>query len=371
MAATADAAGTRRAASPRRPAEPLARLATALGLVALLAAVAFASSLGAEITERRAAEGLVRVAAVVALFVFVGNSGVISFGHVGFMAIGAYASGLLTLAPQMKALLLPDLPAWLGALELDPLSAALAGGVLAALVASVVGGPLMRLSGIQASIATFAFLSIVYTVIANWTAVTGGSSSMLGLPVTTTLPIAFAGAAVSVLAAWAYGETRSALLLRASREDLVAARSVGVRVERRRLEAFVLSAFLSGLAGTLYGHFLGVLRPDMFHLDLTFLTIAMLVIGGMRSLTGAVLGAVLIGLLTELFRLSEVGVELGSGRIAAPPGLGDAVLALIMLLVVLLRPSGLVGEATWLGRRVRGTVARESAAGDATREGRR
>ena len=367
----AAAAGERRAASAWRPAEPLARLATALGLVVLLGAIALASTLGPEITERRAAEGLVRVAAVVALFVFVGNSGVISFGHVGFMAIGAYASGLLTLPAQMKGILLPDLPAWLAALTLDPFSAALAGSALAALFALIVGAPLMRLSGIQASIATFALLSIVYTVIANWTAVTGGSNSMVGLPVTTTLPTAFAGAAASVLAAWAYGETRSALLLRASREDLVAARSIGIRIERRRLEALVLSAFLAGFAGTLYGHFLGVLRPDMFHLDLTFLTVAMLVIGGMRSLTGAVIGAVLIGLLSELFRLSEVGVALAGGRLAAPPGLGDAALALIMLLVVLFRPRGLVGDTTWLSRRPQGTIARTPASGDAGRGGRR
>jgi branched-chain amino acid transport system permease protein len=118
---------------------------------------------------------------------------------------------------------------------------------------------------------------------------------------------------------------------------------------RRRLEAFGISAFLSGIAGVLLAHFLGTVRVETFYLDLTFLLIAMLVIGGMRSLTGAVVGAIAITALTELLRMAEAGVTLANTTIAAPGGLGDAVLALLMLSIILYRPSGIAGgrEFSW------------------------
>ena len=142
---------------------------------------------------------------------------------------------------------------------------------------------------------------------------------------------------------------RSALLLRASREDEAAAAASGVHIVRHRLIAFVISGFLSGIAGVLLAHFLGTVRVETFYLDLTFLIVAMLVIGGMRSLTGAVLGALVIAALTELLRQVEIGVSVGGTTIAAPPGLGDAILALLMLLIILFRPKGIAGgkEIAW------------------------
>ena len=99
----------------------------------------------------------------------------------------------------------------------------------------------------------------------------------------------------------------------------------------------------------LLAHYLGTVRVETFYLDLTFLIVAMLVIGGMRSLTGAVLGALVIAALTEFLRQAEIGVLIGGAKIAAPPGLGDAILALIMLLIILFRPKGIAGgkELSW------------------------
>jgi len=124
---------------------------------------------------------------------------------------------------------------------------------------------------------------------------------------------------------------------------------MGVHIVRHRLFAFVISGFLSGIAGVLLAHFLGTVRVETFYLDLTFLIVAMLVIGGMRSLSGAVIGAIVIAALTELLRQVEIGIPIGSVTIAAPPGLGDAILALIMLLIILFWPKGIAGgkEITW------------------------
>jgi branched-chain amino acid transport system permease protein len=299
--------------------------------------------------QRRATQALINLVAVVGLYVFVGNSGVLSFGNVAFMAVGAYVSALLTMKTTAKSVFLPDLPALIANTEWLPFSGALAGGAAAALLAFVVGLPLMRLSGISASIATFAVLVITYVVLGNWTPVTGGQNSLMGLPLYVGLWTSLAWAAAAIAIAFAYQETRSALMLRASREDEAAAEASGVHIVRHRLIAFVVSGFLSGIAGVLLAHFLGTVRVETFYLDLTFLIVAMLVIGGMHSLTGAVVGALVIAALTELLRQAEIGIAVGEGMLAVPAGLGDAILALVMLLIILFRPKGIAGgkEISW------------------------
>ena len=336
-------------ATPR----PLARLFPLLCLVAVVLVISGLAELVPTVAQRRITQGLINLIAVVGLYVFAGNSGVLSFGNVAFMAIGAYVSALLTMPAAAKGVFLPDLPAWLAAAEWPVLGGALAGGGAAALVAAVAGYPLMRLSGISASIATFAILVVAYVVLGNWTSVTGGQNSLMGLPIYVGQWTAAGWAISAITVAFLHQESRSGLLLRASREDEPAAAASGVHIVRHRLAAFVIGAFLSGISGVLLGHFLGTVRVETFYLDLTFLLIAMLVIGGMRSLTGAVAGAVVIALLTELLRQAEVGVTIGGTAIAAPGGLGDAVLALLMLVMILFRPNGLAGgrEIEWPRRR--------------------
>jgi branched-chain amino acid transport system permease protein len=327
----------------------LKRLWPLITLLVIVAAIALIASFAPVFLQRRATQGLVGLVAVVGLYVFVGNSGVLAFGNVAFMAVGAYVSALLTMKSATKAVFVPDLPAALAAVEWPTLAGALAGGSAAAAMAFLVGLPLMRLSGISASIATFAVLVITNAVLGNWASVTGGQNSLMGLPIYVDLWVACAWAAAAIVIAFVHQESRSALLLRASREDEAAAAASGVDMVRHRLIAFVISGFLSGIAGVLLAHFLGTVRVEAFYLDLTFLIVAMLVIGGMQSLAGAVAGAIAIATLTELFRQIEIGFAIGGTTIAAPPGLGDAILALVMLLIILFRPNGLAGgkEITW------------------------
>jgi branched-chain amino acid transport system permease protein len=336
-------------AGAARAAPTLQRLWPAVALVAIIVVIALIASFAPPVLQRRTTQGLINLVAVVALYVFVGNSGVLSFGNVAFMAVGAYVSALLTMKPAAKSVFLPDLPAVIARAEWPVLPGALAGGLVAALIALVVGWPLMRLSGVSASIATFAILVVANVVFGNWTAVTGGQNSLMGLPAYVDLWTALAWAVAAIVIAFAYQETRSALLLRASREDQAAAQAVGVNVVLHRLIAFVISAFLSGISGVLLGHFLGIVRVENFYLDLTFLIVAMLIIGGRGSLTGAVAGAGVIAVLTELLRQMEIGFQVGKTTIAAPAGTGDVILALIMLLIILFRPDGIAAgrELSW------------------------
>jgi branched-chain amino acid transport system permease protein len=330
-----------------------------LALLAVVIAAIWVVGLVAGATlERQVVLGLMNLIAVVGLWIFSGTSGVLSFGHVAFMAIGAYTAGILSIPADEKALLLPDLPGALAETTLDPLLATIAGGVVAGVFALVLCGPLLRLAGIAASLTTLAILAIVYVVAANWQAVTGGTSGIGGVPERTTLGAAALWALVAIAIAYAVGRSRWGRRLRASRDDDVAARSLGIGVTGERRIAFVLSGFVVGTAGGLYGQFLGSFVPGTFYFDITFVLMAMLVVGGIATLSGAVVGAIAITCATELLRRIERGVDIGPLQTGSVTGLTELGLALVMLVVLIWRPAGLMGgrELTW-PRRARRSLA--------------
>ncbi|HUG60355.1 MAG TPA: branched-chain amino acid ABC transporter permease, partial [Methylomirabilota bacterium] len=189
----------------------LRRLWPLLALIVALVLVAAAADVAPGVVSRRITQGLIYLVAVVGLYVFAGNSGVLSFGNVAFMAIGAYTSALLTMPAAAKSVFLPDLPSILASAHWPVLGGALAGGAVAALIAAVVGFPLMRLSGISASIATFAFLVVTTVILGNWSSVTGGQNSLMGLPIYVGPWTAAGAAALAVAIAFAYQESRSGL----------------------------------------------------------------------------------------------------------------------------------------------------------------
>ncbi|WP_161138580.1 branched-chain amino acid ABC transporter permease [Propylenella binzhouense] len=308
---------------------------------------------------RTVTEILIRIVIVVALYIFIGNSGVVSFGSIAFVMIGAYASAWQTCCKAMKPMSMTGLPDFLRYNTYPVFAAALTSSLLAAMVALIVGLPILRLSGIPASIATLAFLSIVYVVYSNWTTVTLGLLSVVGLPLYVTIWVAFGWAAATILAAYLFQNSRFGLSLRASREDEVAARAGGVNVAFQRLLAWVLSAFFLGAAGVLYGHFVGVISVNMFYFDMTFISIAMLVVGGMRSLSGAVVGTVVLSAVTDILRRVEAGIDIGGLSISIPPGSQEVALGLIMLVLLLMRANGLMGarEFSWPRRRIEAAPA--------------
>lgn len=308
----------------------------------LLVFVAAVTLTGDKALGRMAAETLIRVVLVVGLWIFVGNSGVVSFGHAGYMAIGAYCSAWLTLKPQMKSLFLPDLPSWLAQAEWSVLPAAIASGLLAAFVALISGATILRLSGIAASIATFAFLAIVNTVYSNWEGVTGATSSLVGLSRYVDQWVALGWAAAAIIAANLYANSASGLALRATREDEAAASASGINMYRHRLLSLVVSGFFTGISGALLGHSIGVLNPDSFYLGITFISLAMLVVGGIGSLSGAVVGVLSLSVMIEALVRFEQGISIGETQLALPSGAQEILIGIVMILVLILRPSGLM-----------------------------
>jgi branched-chain amino acid transport system permease protein len=328
----------------------IVRPALQLGMPVLLLVVTAVIAGGLSKTHQLEFENaLVMTAIVVALYVFMGNSGVISFGHVSFVAVGAYLAGLLTVDPQTKAFTMPQLFAVLRHAHIGTLPSLALAALVGAVYALAVGLPLMRLSGLPAGIATFAVLGITYNVLYYWQKVGPTAQTLSDIPETGRWTIAL-GAIITVVVAYAYQSSRFGRQLRATREDPAAARASGISIYRQRLLAFTVSGALAGLAGGLYVHELGIITPDLFYLDLTFVTLAMLVFGGMGSLWGAVLGALSISALNSFLGDAENTVHVGF-RLTLPNGTRLVTIGAVMALVLILRPSGLTGGREFGWRR--------------------
>ena len=322
-----------------RRADPVIQLLAPIALVALAALVGTIVSTS---TETYVINALVNVAIVVALYVFIGNSGVLSFGHISFVAVGAWAAGVLSMPVEEKPAIMPNLASLLRDHTIGNVwSLALAAAVGAAF-ALVVGLPLMRLSGLGAGIATLGVLEITHNVLRYWEKIGPGLNTFSAVPETTGLLQASLGAGLAVVVAFAYKRSRFGRILSAIREDAAAARAVGVSVYRQRLIAFVLSGAVAGLAGGLYVHMLPV-NTESVYLDLTFITLAMLVIGGATSLWGAVVGALVVSAVDSFLAEAESGIHVFGQSLDLPAGTRIVVVGALMALVLILRPAGLTG----------------------------
>jgi branched-chain amino acid transport system permease protein len=313
-----------------------------LGLVALVVLSALVGSLFTRETEIYFINALIYVVIVVALYVFVGNSGVLSFGHASFVAVGAWAAGVLSVPVDEKAGIFPALFPILGEHTVGNVASLFIAAAVGGAYALVVGLPLMRLSGLAAGIATFAVLEITHNVLRYWDRIGPGTNSFSSVPETTGLLQAAIGAVIAILVAFAYQTSRLGRQLRALREDAAAARAVGIPIVRQRLWAFGLSGALAGFAGGLLVHFLPISTEDMY-LNLTFIALAMLVIGGAGSLWGAVVGALAVSALDSSLAEAESGLELAGRAVDLPSGTRLIVIGLAMALVLVLRPGGLTG----------------------------
>lgn len=320
-------------------------IATPILLGLLLVAFALVAWLvGSRPFNQTVIDIFLKVIFVVGLWVFVGNSGVISFGHIAFACLGGYVAAWTTIKPMLKGGAMPGLPDWLMAMEIPFWAAALLAALWAALWALIFGAVLMRLSGIAASIATFAMLAMVNSVYSNWESVTAATSSVVGIPIVRSIWPYLIAALLAVFAAWAYGISRHGLALRAARDEPTAAAASGIDIPRARLIAFVVSGAIMGLGGALYAHSIGIVTPDTFYLGLTFITLSMLVVGGMGSLSGAVLGVLILSSLIQALRWLEAGVPIGTNTFALPGGVQEIALGAVMILILMFRPAGIMGN---------------------------
>lgn len=303
---------------------------------------------------------LVAMIAVAGFGIYSGNSGIMTFGHVAFVGVAAYASGLLTVPPDIKRQALPNLPGWLRDTQLSFGAAMVIAVGVVVVVAVLFGIPFARLSAGATPISTFAMLLIVYVVLVGAKDVTRGSQTFYGLPSATTLWMGFGAAIVAIFVARLFRESVFGLRLQASREDELASRSSGVSVARLRFGAWVLSAAVVAVAGVLMGHELTAFSPKQFYIPLQFMYVAMLVVGGQATVTGSVVGALVVSALLEGARRLEGflhGVNIFGYSLENVFGLQEITLGVLILVVMFWRRDGLF-DFDELDDRVRSAIRR-------------
>ncbi len=272
----------------------------------------------------------INVILAVSLNMVNGFTGQFSIGHAGFMAIGAYTSAVLTmrvfpgLVTAAEAAHVPAVLAEGAAL----LAATLGGGALAALAGYAVGLPSLRLRGDYLAIVTLGFGEIIRVIILNVDAI-GGARGLSGVPTYTNF--FWVAVWILVVVAVSYNLLRSThgRAMLAIREDEVAAEALGVPTTRYKVMAFVISAFFAGVAGALYAHFLSYLNPATFTFLKSIEIITMIVLGGLGSVSGAIVAAVALTCLPEVLRpVRDFRMVLYS---------------LLLIVLMITRPTGLLG----------------------------
>ena len=317
----------------------------ALVAFVLFAAAAAVYSLGGAAAQHIAIVMVINGVMVVSTQIFVGNTGILSFGHVSLGAVAAYITAILSTSPDIKTSgATANAPWGLAEVQLSvPLSILIA-VVVTTIIAALIGLFMSRLNGIAAGIVTLAILMVVNSVLINWKTMTGGSEAFYGIPAKTTLPWAIAALFVTVIAARMFSISRAGLRARAVREDEVAAKSMGVSVNRTRYISWVLSSVFVALGGALIAHLLGAISPSEFYESLMFLQVAMLVLGGMFSVTGALLGTVIITVLSEVLRWLGDGPQIGSVKLPMIVGLSSMAYGAIVVIMMVWRTGGILSD---------------------------
>lgn len=271
----------------------------------------------------------------VGLMLLVGYTGLISLGHAAFLGIGAYTNSVLLSRGVPFIVTLP------------------AAGLVTAFFGAAIGLPTLRMSGLYLAIATLAFGSIVGTVLQKWDAVTGGfdglpvpTPSLFGIPIDSAISVYYVSLAVLVFVLWLAANLLRTPIGRAMvaiRDSEISAQSMGIHLARYKTFAFAISAFMTGLAGALFAHYVRFLAPDSFDILLSVQFVTIVFVGGLGSLHGAIFGALFVRLLPQFIAIVRDDLPFGIGRL---PGLEPSLFGLVLVLVILFFPSGIYG--LWL-----------------------
>ncbi len=322
--------------------------------------------------ERLVTTMLIDAIIVVGIQIYIGNTGVLSFGHIGFGAIAGYTFAVLAIAPEAKADRIPDAPFGLADVGVSvPVAVAVA--VLVTVAAALIVGIGLARSGAQsgsvsATVITLALLFVTHEVAVNWPELTGGERAGLFFPIGTSLrsraPI-YVALLLAIVVARLFAQSRSGRLAVAAREDNLAARAMGVDPLVQQLVALLLSVGVVAVGASLRVYEDGSLLPENFFFNYALVTLVMLIVGGRNSVTGAMVGVAVITAARELARkLGQDGFEVfGLGLDGFPldlvfrENLQTVVLGLAMLGFMLWRPTGLLDDwelDEWLHRRFGG-----------------
>ena len=240
-----------------------------------------------------------------------GLTGQLSLGHAAFMSIGAYTSAILTLKmgyPYPLALL--------------------CGALMAAFFGIVIGFPSLRLSGDYLAIATLGFAEIVKVLLLNMN-ITGGALGLSPIAADTTLSTVFLLVVITIWIMYRLENSRFGRGLKAIREDEIAAESMGINTTSYKIQAFAIGSFFAGLGGGLYAHYIQFISPNDFGFLKSVDLLSMLVLGGMGSISGTIIGATVLTAAPEMLRFVQQYRMLIYGA--------------LLVVMMIFRPNGLLG----------------------------
>ncbi len=265
------------------------------------------------------------------LNLILGYTGIPALGHIAFACVGAYTSSLLALNYGISP--------WIGLVT---------GACFASLLGVVVGFPSIRLKGDYFALATFGFGVIVYSVSKNWVDLTRGPMGLPGIPkfsvfgfelqpvwaylILVIFFVGLTGVAINRIAHSPFGR-----ILRSIRDDEIASLSIGTNVNKYKLIVFVIGAFFAGIAGSLYAHYITFIDPSSFTVMESIAVLLMVVFGGMGSIKGSFIGALILVIFPEMLRF--LGMP---SSVAAP--LRQMIYGLLLIVLMLKRPQGIIGE---------------------------
>ncbi|SHK00275.1 branched-chain amino acid ABC transporter permease [Paramaledivibacter caminithermalis] len=287
-----------------------------------------------------------------------GFVGLFSLGHAGFMAVGAYTCALLTMSPETKEMnffLEPIVP-WLKNVQLPFPTALIIGGIMAAIAGALIGAPVLRLRDDYLAIATLGFSEIIRVVFTNTQRITNGPLGIKGLPT-----IGITGQSWEIVI-WTWGIALFTIIFmvllinssygkafKAIREDEIAAEAMGINLFKHKMIAFVIGSFFAGIGGALLGHLMGTIDPLMFRFLLTFNIVLIVVLGGIGSITGSVISAIVVTISMEALRILDADMQIGGYIVKGIPGMRMVVFSALLMIVILFYQRGLMGtnEFNW------------------------
>ncbi|TJX14393.1 branched-chain amino acid ABC transporter permease [Tissierella creatinini] len=301
-----------------------------------------------------------------------GFTGLFSLGHAGFMALGAYTVALLTMSPQAKEVnfyMEPILP-FLKDLNMPFVLALIMGGLMAALFGFLIGAPVLKLTDDYLAIATLGFSEIIRIIIINLQPITNGALGLKGIPPknnaffaamlgqTPKINLLWAGVIaiitivfMNLLMKGSYGKA-----LKAIREDEIAARSMGINLFRHKVMSFTISSFMAGVGGGLLAISLGTIDPTLFKFSLTWNILLIVVIGGMGSIKGTIISAIIVTIGMEALRFLDESINLGFMQTPALPGLRMVVFSIILMMAVIFKKDNIFKSTL---KKARGRYAKD------------
>ena len=281
-----------------------------------------------------------------------GFTGLFSLGQAGFMAIGAYTVAIFTVPVKYRDAIfyiVPQNPV-IANIQLPFFVALLLGGLIAALVAILIGMPVLRLKSDYLAIATLGFSEIIRIIFTNTKTITNGALGIKSIPQMPTMWVFFGVAIASVLFIVLLINSSYGRAFKAIREDDIAAEAMGINLFKHKVLSFAIGAFFAGVAGGLLASLLGTVDPKQFYFVFTYNFLLIIVLGGMGSISGTVIASFVVTVGLEVLRFFDSPLTLFGVNIPIfRAGLRMVIFSALLMILVLFFSNGILGqrELSW------------------------